>query len=479
MGMRRILLVNNTDTGSGAGKVAWNLLRAYRARGHEAWYAVDIKHTHLPEVLSLRERAGPNSWRNIFYKLGDAFAPIIGRVRGARWIRNQLRRMARPERFVDYWNGLEEFSFPATWEILKRPPAPPEVVHCHDMIGDYFDLRAIPWLSRQVPLVLTLHNAWLLSGHCSHSFDCERWKAGCGRCPDLTIYPALRRDGTAANWLRKRDIYAASQIYVATPCHWLMSKVEESILSRSIAHARVIPHGVDLSEFHPGDMKAARTALRVPTEARVLLIVAAGGKRNIWKDFDTLTAAVTIAAGRLDGRRLVVLVVGGQGATEQGTGAEIRFVPYEQASARMAQYYQAADLYVHATKADTFPNAILEALACGKPVVATAVGGIPEQVKTLNYTSGPSGHQAYGDEEATGMLVPPRDANALAHCIHFLLNDDGLRTRLGDNAARDAASRFDLDRQVSEYLSWYEQIISDWNARQLHQSSDVHHTIAV
>ena len=49
----------------------------------------------------------------------------------------------------------------------------------------------------------------------------------------------------------------------------------------------------------------------------------------------------------------------------------------------VAPYYQAADVYLHAAKADNFPRAVLEALCCGTPVVATAVGGIPEQVKGL------------------------------------------------------------------------------------------------
>jgi hypothetical protein len=56
--------------------------------------------------------------------------------------------------------------------------------------------------------MLTLHDAWLLSGHCAHSFDCQRWKTGCGECPDLDVYPASPRDATACNWRRKREILA-------------------------------------------------------------------------------------------------------------------------------------------------------------------------------------------------------------------------------------------------------------------------------
>ena len=109
-----------------------------------------------------------------------------------------------------------------------------------------------------MPTVLTLHDAWLLSGHCAHSFDCERWKTGCGECPDLTIEPAIRRDATADNWVRKRDIYARSRLYVATPSPWLMGRVEQSMLAPAVEQARVIPNGVDLSVFRPADKRSIR-----------------------------------------------------------------------------------------------------------------------------------------------------------------------------------------------------------------------------
>ena len=76
-------------------------------------------------------------------------------------------------------------------------------------------------------------------------------------------------------------------------------------------------------------------------------------------------------------------------------------------------------------------------------MVATAVGGIPEQVQ----------------DGVTGLLVPLGDAEAMAEAIITLLTDDALRMRLGRNAAKDAQRRFDLDRQVDDYLTWYQAIL--------------------
>ncbi|CAN5654834.1 glycosyltransferase [soil metagenome] len=458
---RRILLVNNSDVGSGAGRIAWSLLEGARARGHDVRYVVDVGHTDSADVALLRVSGEP--WRRPLLQLGDALTPFVGRVRGARWSRTQLHRLARPERIRDYWRGAEEFSFPATWKLLDFMPPAPDLVHCHDLLGDYFDLRALPWLASRVPVVLTLHNTWLMTGHCSHPLGCMRWKSGCGSCPDLRIYPALRRDGTAGNWRRKASIYRESRLYIAAPCQWLTGMVENSMLQPAVRHCRVIPHGVDLTVFRPGDREADRARLGLRPGAFVLLLTAAGGQHNTWKDFATLREAVGRAAAQLPGRELELIIVGGRGTDEGVNGARIRFLPFQENRSEMARYYRAADVYTHSTKADTFPTAVLEALACGTPVVATRVGGIPEQVRHLATPQPGECNTSDHARDATGILVPPADPGAFAAALERLAADEGLRLALGRNASHDAAARFNVERQVREYLSFYEEAIQDWN----------------
>ena len=137
------------------------------------------------------------------------------------------------------------------------------------------------------------------------------------------------------------------------------------------------------------------------------------------------------------------LAMGEEAPPERIGSAEVRFLQTEPELA--ATCYTAADVYVHAARADTFPNTILEALACGTPVVATAVGGIPEQL----------------EEERTGFLVPAGDAQALAERLTRLLSDDHLRQRMGMCALEAARSRFDLQRQASDYLEWYSELVPE------------------
>ena len=130
----------------------------------------------------------------------------------------------------------------------------------------------------------------------------------------------------------------------------------------------------------------------------------------------------------------VFLALGETAPSEDFGTAKLQFIPYQENTRKVAEYYQAADVYVHAAKVDTFPNTVLEALACGTPVVATAVGGIPEQINgyRLPEERGVAAElNIFGANEATGILTPPGDAGAMSRAISRLLTDVNLRWRLG------------------------------------------------
>jgi len=224
-----------------------------------------------------------------------------------------------------------------------------------------------------------------------------------------------------------------------------MKKVEHSILAQAIVESRVISNGVDLTIFRPGDKETTRAALGLPQDKFILLFVGHGTYSNPWKDYATMETALKKVSYKNKGKNLLFICLGEEmHEDEMRIGpARTRFIAYQKDPAIVAQFFQATDIYLHAAKIDTFPNTILEALACGAPVIATSVGGIPEMI----------------NNEQTGFLVPPKDSDAIAAHIEIMLEDESLRYDLSKNAVEDARKRFDLNKQVEKYLEWYKEII--------------------
>lgn len=439
-----ICQLSPSDKGGGAEAVARALFKAYRDEGHQSWLVVGQKTADNPDVFLMPHERAANPWKRFWWRRHFYWLSKEGQDKRA-WRRSRrARRLAEPLSIWDKNRGFEDFRYPGTWLLPEILPQTPDVLHAHNLHGDYFDLRALPALSGKIPTVLTLHDAWLLSGHCAHSLGCEKWRTGCGHCPDLSISPGIRRDASAANWGRKKEIFARCRLYVAAPSQWLMHKVENSILLPGIQESRVIPNGVDLKVFCPGNKVESRARLGLPQESRILLFAALGVRRNYWKDFATLRAAVQrIAEMQPSVAAPLLFIALGESAPDEHVGSAcIRFVPFVESPSTLADYYRAADLYLHAVRAESFGLVLAEAQACGCPVVATRVGAIPEVV----------------EDGVTGILVPEADAAQMSSDVCHLLKEPQIASQLGTAGAARASSLYGMDRTVKSYLDWYSKI---------------------
>jgi glycosyltransferase involved in cell wall biosynthesis len=438
----RILQVNSVDSGGGAARVAWDLFQAFRRKGHESWLIAGAKLTDDPYVRELEHDPYRKGLPGVLAKVWKPFRKFESRYEGLRSLHRRTLLAVDSRRIRNRLMGIEDFEFPGTAHLFDLIPERPDVVHLHNLHGDYFDLRELAVISKQVPVYLTLHDAWLLSGHCAYSIGCERWQTGCGECPDLAIPPPVRRDATAGNWKRKREIFSKSRLFITTPSRWLMEKVQKSILAPAVVETRIIPNGVDLSVFFPADKDSARRSIGVSSDSKVILFAGVNIRQNIFKDYFTMRSAIALIAQYLQGKNIVTIGLGEEAPPERSGQMEVRFVPYQKDPKVVALYYQSADVYIHAAPEDNFPNTILESLACGTPVVATAVGGIPEQII----------------DGENGFLVPAGDSRAMATQIEQILSDDDLRHRISKSAADSARRLFDLERAADNYLKWFEII---------------------
>jgi glycosyltransferase involved in cell wall biosynthesis len=459
----RVVQVSASDGGGGAHKVANSLYAGLRARGHQSAMAVGQK--KIPDTHVVVIPRGISRSRLFSYRVAGRIVRLPAKfIAPLRPLRRALRAPLPLAYLRQRATGREIFDYPGSRLILSLTRFTPELVHLHNLHNEFFDLRFLPELSTRAPVVMTLHDEWTYTGHCAYTLIGDRWRDGCRSCPDLQVYPAIDRDATHENWLAKKEIYEHSRLYVTSPSRWLLDRARESILAGGAVDFRLIRNGVDLSVFKPASQMAARAMLRLPREPLVLLFAANALNKNPFKDYGTIEAAVERLAAEPRDRPLLLIALGGTGPTRRFPNAEMRQVPYETVPERVAAYYQAADVYLHAANADTFPTTILEAMATGISVVATAVGGIPEQVHSLDGVAGAWAGESTDLSTATGVLVAPHDSAGMAAATSTLLADRTLRERLGANATAEAAANYDIERQIDETIKWYGEIIADWSA---------------
>ena len=198
------------------------------------------------------------------------------------------------------------------------------------------------------------------------------------------------------------------------------------------ARRRVIPNGVDCAFFRP-DRASGRTFRERHSLGAGPLLVGVGALTPE-KRWDLTLAGLELLGG--DAPPLV-LCGGGelQGALQGRAGAlgvDVRFLGAMR-EVELVGAYNAATCVVHTRPDEVFALVLIEALACGRPVLAVAGGGTPELIGEA------------------GVLVPPEDPRAFADQLQALLGDAGRREALGAEARRRAEERFTLERMVDDF----------------------------
>jgi len=247
-------------------------------------------------------------------------------------------------------------------------------------------------------------------------------------------YVPLPRQMVARRAIRWSAKFADTADRVIAPSDFVAQRLRTQGVQRPI---EVVPTGVDLDRFRPGDRASARRSLGLDTQDRVLLYV---GRLDREKNLEFLLDAVA----RVKASRIRLLLVGRgtqtaalrRVAITMGLGSRVEFRGGS-TPAGLPAYYHAADALVFASTSETQGLAVLEAMACGLPVVAVRASGIEEIV-----TDGVSG------------LLMPEDAAALAGAVDQLLADDHLGAKLGIGG-REAASSFGSTTLAQQLVAAY------------------------
>ena len=206
------------------------------------------------------------------------------------------------------WLGFEDIYYPKIQLKKIIQNFNPDIIHFHNLHGGYFNLHSLDKLSMQYPILITLHDEWPLTGHCAATIECEKWKTGCGRCPDLIRYPGIRFDRTKINYKIKQSIFSKSYFSIVSPSNWLMDQVILSSLSPF--YKKVIPNGVDQTILNPINRLESKKKLGFDTYENIILFLANRGKNNPYKDFETIRKSIEILSERIS-QDITFISIGG------------------------------------------------------------------------------------------------------------------------------------------------------------------------
>jgi glycosyltransferase involved in cell wall biosynthesis len=336
--------------------------------------------------------------------------------------------------------SLQYLFYPSSLRLLRHPwLAEADIVQLYNTHGNYFSHTVLPLISRRIPIVWRLSDMWAMTGHCAYSFDCERWRTGCGACPILSDPPELYRDTTATLWKIKRWVYSRSALTIVAPSKWIAQLAAESpLLGRSAIH--VIPNGLDTTVFVPVPKEEARRSLQIGEDEKIVLF-SAESLTDRRKGGAHLQAAISRLA---ETEKTITVLMTGANANQINFPASVRTIVTGRIDddRELARIYSAADVFVLPTLAENLPNGVLESMACGTPAITFDVGGCREAVRHLE----------------TGYLAKYADSEDLAHGLGLLLNDRVLRKRMSMRSREVAISEYGIELQAKRFLSLYQDL---------------------
>ena len=313
-----------------------------------------------------------------------------------------------------------------------------DLIHLHNVHGYYLNLSFINYLkTNKYPVVWTLHDAWPFTGSCAYYFECEKWKHGCGKCPNLRTYPKNYVDKSKNMWDRKRKLFSSGwNPVLITPSKWLADEVKKSFLNNH--KIKVINNGINTNTFKPRNSKPVRKKLDIPINKKVILFVAANlsDKRKGAKYFFK-------ALSYLKNDNYMVVTIGKKYENQfNDIDIEIRQLGYIYERKKLSEIYSMSDVFCTTSLDEVFGLTVTEALSSGTPVVAFDVGGIPEQIK-----------------DGCGFIVKTKNTNKLARKIKLLLEDEKLNKKMSQKASVKAVNNYSIEKMVNEYKKTYDELM--------------------
>ncbi|TWB11694.1 glycosyltransferase involved in cell wall biosynthesis [Rhizobium sp. ERR 1071] len=313
-----------------------------------------------------------------------------------------------------------------------------DLFHFHDLSSAISSLT-LQTISQKRPVVWTMHDCSPVTGGCLYPMECERYKIGCGSCPQIGEWPIdTRFDFTYFLRGLKARLHATERVTMVTPSQWMA----DFAMSSGLLHEKpvVIPNGVDTDRFHPVDRTAIRLKHAIPDD-RPIVLLTAGHIKDPRKGVQHALNAMRHFDEEVRPRLMLVGVIDDD-ARKMLEGFAIFETGYISNPDKLAEIYAASDLLLFCSLAENMPLTILEAMACGVPFVGFGVGGIPEMIV----------------QNETGIAVPALDIAALAEALNTALVPSIL-ARWSLAARQRAETVYSHRKFITAHVQLYERLI--------------------
>lgn len=332
------------------------------------------------------------------------------------------------------------FSTNTLIRILKRER--PDVVHVHCINGYFVNIYRLIWYLNQnkFKTILTLHAEFMYTANCGHSFECTKWKSGCGKCPNFKKETrSICFDNTALSWRKMREAFRGfDNLIVVSVSPWLQKRAQCSPILQDKKHVTVF-NGIDTSVFRPYD-KCDLKFGSVFFGKKIIFHATA----CFSSDKDHIKGGyyvIEMAKRFLNVDSNVLFVIAGKHEDLIDVPANMVFLGNVSDQNKLAEYYSMADVTLLTSKKETFSMIVAESLCCGTPVVGFEAGA-PEMIALKEASS----FVPYGDCE---LLF-----NELKCCLQ---NKDFDKQRV----ANISAAKYSKEVMIMQYEKIYETIVND------------------
>lgn len=363
----------------------------------------------------------------------------------------QIRHLRKMPKLISLINGKIEalltrnsikkygyFSYPILGTDISKMKQikDADVLYLHWAIGGFLNLKNIERLCKlNKPIIVFMHDMWTITGGCHYSFECEKYKVGCNNCQ--VFLTNKKYDLSANEFNRKLKLYSNfNNLFFVAPSIWLYNLAQQSLLTKN-KYIFYIPNVINSKLFKPVDKVFAKQMLDLELD-EIVIAFGAVSLDSPYKGWSYLQKALEILQKDLNFEKKISVLIFGSGFNKQIDDLipfKTRFMGRLRDDYSTVLVYNAADVFIAPSLAETFGLVVLEALCCGTPVVGFDIGGIPDLIK----------------HKINGYLSKYKDSEDLARGIKFCLTN---------NIKGHMLPNFDTELTIEKHLKLFEFIKS-------------------